>query len=284
MSDLSIFDIGSGILVVDSRLIAEGLGIEHESFMKTIRKYQSQAEQSFGIIRFEIGKLETSGRPPEYALLTEEQATFYMALSRNTPEVVQLKADLVRKFSAAKQLLRQQGIQQQHTTIYIQRLENMADHDVPYDSWTTFREGAEILLIVEKQYKIPVDQMDLCDGSIGTHWRNYRISQNINNEVGEYIHRFRDRRGERACNAYQYSEIPVFKRWLQEVYVPIHLPKYLVEKYGKRAVRQIFEEQNKLTDYILEITEEKRLSPKQEEMYQIFLAAREAIINRYLLE
>jgi phage regulator Rha-like protein len=287
MSNLSVSDLGNGILVVDSRLIAEGLGIEHESFMKTIRKYQTQAEQSFGALRFQIGARSDGnkgGEQPEYVFLTEEQATFYMTLSRNTPEVVQLKADLVRKFSSAKQLLRQQGIQQQYTTIYIQRLENMADHDVPYDSWTTFREGAEILLIVEKQYKIPVDQMDLCDGSIGTHWRNYRISQSINNAVGEYVHRFRDRRGERACNAYQYNEIPVFKRWLQEVYIPIHLPKYLVDKYGKRAVRQIYEEQNKLTDYILEITEEKRLSPKQEEMYQIFLAAREAITNRYLLE
>ncbi|MBD0264241.1 MAG: transcriptional regulator, partial [Tolypothrix sp. Co-bin9] len=43
-----------GALVVDSRLIAEQLGIEHESFMKTIRKYQTHTEEAFGAIRFEI--------------------------------------------------------------------------------------------------------------------------------------------------------------------------------------------------------------------------------------
>lgn len=62
------------------------------------------------------------------------------------------------------------------------------------------------------------------------------------------------------------------------------MPQYLTNKYGKRAVRQIYEEQGLLTDHILQITEEKRKAPKEEEKYEIFLAAREAIANRYLLE
>jgi hypothetical protein len=61
-----------------------------------------------------------------------------------------------------------------HTTAYIERLENVRDHKIPDELWVTFREGADVLLLVEKDMKVPVDQMDLCDGSIGIHWREYR--------------------------------------------------------------------------------------------------------------
>lgn len=286
MAELVVFEHEDGALVVDSRIIAERLDIQHESFMKTINKYKKEAEQAFGHIRFEIGTVTNSvGAVNEvnFALLNEEQATFYMTLSRNTPEVVQLKLELVQKFSLAKKLLRQRGIYQQpHTTVYIRRLENMGDHEIADDLWAIFREAAEILLLVEKQFRVPVEQMDLCDGSIGTHWKNYRIGKPWAGAMREYLHRFRDKRPPVRPNAYTYSELPHFKKWLREHYITKHLPEYLIGKYGKRAVRQIYEERGKLDEYILELTEEKRISPKQEELYEIFLAAREAIANRYL--
>lgn len=273
------------VLVVDSRLVARRLGVNHSDWIQNIvRKYQSIAEEAFGILRFENGEIKGRGQPEIFAWLTEEQATFYMTLSKNTLEVVECKVELVKAFFTAKKLLEQQGSAQIHTTVYIRRLENMADHQVPDDVWTTFREGAEILLLVEKEYKVPVDQMDLCDGSIGSHWRNHRLNNGFTNPVGEYIHKFRDKRGKRPCNAYSYDELPIFRRWLREVYIPVHLPEYLVNKFGKRAVRQIYEEQGLLTNEILELTEEKRKSPKQEEMHEVFLAAREAITNRYLFD
>ncbi|MGL4351318.1 MAG: Rha family transcriptional regulator [Plesiomonas shigelloides] len=86
-------------------MIAERLGIEHISFMETIGDYQTQIDQAFGIVRFETEKLGGRGRPQRYALLTEDQATFLMTLSRNTPEVVQCKIDLVVSFSKANDLL-----------------------------------------------------------------------------------------------------------------------------------------------------------------------------------
>lgn len=308
MLDFIVSTHSDNILVVDSRLIAQELGIEHSDWYQNVvtnKKFQPSAEQAFGVLRFENGKPtggSLGGRPEKYCLLTEEQATFYMALSRNTPEVVELKIKLVKAFSDAKRLLLGLGVpQQQTTTVYIQRLQNMSDHTIDDDVWATFREGAEVLLLVEKDYRVPVSQLDLCDGSIGHHWSQYREEIGIDrlkntdgsyveDENGKhiktkksYIHRHRNQRGNLPANAFDLSELPIFKKWLREMYVPTHLPKYLVDKYGKRAVRQIYEEQRKLTDYILEITEEKRSAPKEEEKYQIFLAARDAISNRKFL-
>lgn len=106
MTDLEIFDDGE-ILYVDSRLIAERLGVEHRSFLETLDTYQTQIEQAFGILRFETAKMNVRGRPARHALLNEDQATFVMTLSRNSPEVIQCKLDLVRSFSKAKDLLKQ---------------------------------------------------------------------------------------------------------------------------------------------------------------------------------
>jgi phage regulator Rha-like protein len=88
MADLEIFDDGDN-LYVDSRLIAERLGIEHRSFLQTLGDYETQIEQAFGILRFENAEIDGRGRPGRYAFLSEDQATFVMTLSRNSPEVVQ---------------------------------------------------------------------------------------------------------------------------------------------------------------------------------------------------
>jgi hypothetical protein len=167
-----------------------------------------------------------------------------------------------------------------HTTAYIERLENVRDHQIPDEFWTTFREGADVLLLVEKDMKIPVDQFDLCDGSIGTHWSNYRKGEAWAQEVGSYIHVFRDQRGSREARAYDYSELPRFKKWLRENYIPYHLPEYLAGKYGKLAVRQIYEEINGVTDRVKEVTEIKRMTPQQAQAYEDFQVLRKQLLGR----
>lgn len=60
-------EIRHGLLLVDSRLIADRLGIEHETLMKTIRKHQSVMEQDFGSLRFEIGMRKAgTGNAPKF--------------------------------------------------------------------------------------------------------------------------------------------------------------------------------------------------------------------------
>ena len=169
-----------------------------------------------------------------------------------------------------------------NTTVYIERLENIRDHDVPDDLWTTFREGAEVLLLIEKEMGVPVDRMDLCDGSIGSRWKRYREGRLWAGIIGSYIHRFRDQRGDVVCNAYNLSELSYFRRWLNDVYVPQHLPEYLVAKYGKRAIRQVYQEMGDLTPRVLEVTEEKRSTSKQDELYQQFLNDRARLLPGFI--
>ena len=104
-----------GILVVDSRLIAKELWIEHEVFLRTLKKHQAKIEERFGIIRFENGKIGGRGRPEKYALLTEPQATILMTFSRNTEQVVDCKLRLVEAFEKAKQVIKKVIPQQQAT-------------------------------------------------------------------------------------------------------------------------------------------------------------------------
>lgn len=137
MADLEIV-VDSDELYVDSRLIAGRLGIEHRSFLETLDTYQTQIEQAFGVLRFETAKPIGSqgGRPARYGLLNEDQATFVMTLSRNSPEVVQCKLDLVQAFSKAKRLLlERQEATVKHVPYWYERLRlALSDTDRPLQS------------------------------------------------------------------------------------------------------------------------------------------------------
>lgn len=168
---------------------------------------------------------------------------------------------------------------QPHTGVYITRLENVRDHEIDDDHWMIFREAAELLLLVEKEWRVPINDFDILDGSIGRCWSDYRKSKPWADEIGTYTHSYRDKRGPRECNAYKWSEKSQFQRWLRTVYVPKYLPRYLVTKYGKSATRMIYTENGQLDDDILALTEVKRKSPKDEKLFQHFLVARQKLIG-----
>lgn len=156
------------------------------------------------------------------------------------------------------------------TSVYIQRLENIRDHRMPDSMWTTFREGAEVLLLVEREMQVPVDELDLCDGSIGKRWSAYRDGKPWVVPSGWYTHVFRDQRGERLSKAYDLSELPYFRAWLRDIYIPQYLPEYFADKYGKLACREIYERLNDLNEYVLAVTKIKRLTPSQQAKYEAF--------------
>lgn len=58
--DITVQVNDNGTLVVDSRLIAERLGLQHETLMRTIKKYEPELTEAFGHLRFEIGTVQNS--------------------------------------------------------------------------------------------------------------------------------------------------------------------------------------------------------------------------------
>ena len=97
-----------GIHLIDSRVVADELGIKHTNLMQTIYKYQPEIE-SFGLITFQTEAVKNeNSRGAKYqkiAYLTEDQAIFIGTLSRNTPKVVAFKAKLVQSFAKARKFL-----------------------------------------------------------------------------------------------------------------------------------------------------------------------------------
>lgn len=89
---------------IDSRLLAASLGNKHRPTLALIDKYREPLE-TFGHVTFKKAdgaRKQGGGRAERVALLTEDQALFLLALSRNTDRVVALKVRLVQAFSAAR--------------------------------------------------------------------------------------------------------------------------------------------------------------------------------------
>ena len=107
MSNLTI-ENKDGQLVVDSRLIAQELGIEHKTLKDTIKSYEEKLTIGLNTkLRRETLKGKSLpqggfGTGEIVYWLTEDQATFVMMLRRNTEQVVNAKLHLANAFSKAK--------------------------------------------------------------------------------------------------------------------------------------------------------------------------------------
>jgi len=114
VSELLPIQSVNNVDVVDSRLIAQELGISHSQFYRNIKDNETDIGEVFGRVCFETETLKTAGgmQQVKFAYLNEDQATYLMTLSRNTPQVKKLKLKLVKSFSHAKRI-----IVQQHDTI-----------------------------------------------------------------------------------------------------------------------------------------------------------------------
>lgn len=111
---------GSNEPRIDSRLIADSLGLQHESLIKIIKAYKSDFDQ-FGILRFQVGEIQGRGQPERYAMLNEDQAYLLLTYSRNTPKVRALKVKLVQAFRDARKAL------ESHQTEYLPGYHAMHD-------------------------------------------------------------------------------------------------------------------------------------------------------------
>lgn len=92
---------------VDSRMLAEHIGIQHKNVLATIDSQISRFER-FGPIAFKTRKGEALpqggfAKPTRYALLNEDQSYLLLTFSKNTDRVADLKVELVMAFSRFRQ-------------------------------------------------------------------------------------------------------------------------------------------------------------------------------------
>jgi phage regulator Rha-like protein len=95
--------------VVDSRLIAEELGIKHKNLLETIAKYQVRLERKTHLtfktetVTNSVGAMNET----RYCYLNEAQATLLMTFSRNTEKVLDCKERLTNAFMEAKRIIKE---------------------------------------------------------------------------------------------------------------------------------------------------------------------------------
>jgi len=97
----AIVEIRGQSATTTSIAVAAGCDMPHESVIRLVRRYRTDLEE-FGFLRFEIQKNRgTQGAPTEYAILSEDQATYLITLLRNSPIVRRFKLALVKAFRKA---------------------------------------------------------------------------------------------------------------------------------------------------------------------------------------
>lgn len=103
--------------------------------------------------------------------------------------------------------------------------------ELPPGYWCVFLESMQLMIYVEQVLKMPIDQFDLIDGSIGKRWSTHREGKVWMCDRVKIKYQFPDGRW---CNpwAYEMSELGHFRTFMNEEYKTVHLPQYLESKYG----------------------------------------------------
>ena len=100
MNELMLIEEVNGEARVSSKIIAENVGVEHDSVVRLIKKHLSHIEE-FGRVGFEIRASE-KGQGTNVYFLNEEQSTFLLSLMKNSDTVIHFKKNLVRAFYSLK--------------------------------------------------------------------------------------------------------------------------------------------------------------------------------------
>lgn len=103
MTNITVQTINS-TLVIDSRLIAAELGIEHKSFKQLIKTYQVDFEEFGNLSISNAGVVGTSSYA-EFCYLNEDQAYLALTFVKNTLEARKAKKNLVHAFKIAREAL-----------------------------------------------------------------------------------------------------------------------------------------------------------------------------------
>lgn len=100
IQNTSLVQMVDGVPFTTSEIVAEHAGVTHQATLKLIESYREAMEGAFGQVGFEF-RPGYNGSQVRYAQLNEGQSTFLLTLTRNTPQVVAFKANLVKAFAEA---------------------------------------------------------------------------------------------------------------------------------------------------------------------------------------
>lgn len=95
----NIVEIRGQSATTTSIAVAAGCDMQHKTVIRLVRRYQSDLEE-FGLLNFQ-SSLNSQGSPTEYAILSEDQATYLITLFRNSDIVRSFKKALVKAFRKA---------------------------------------------------------------------------------------------------------------------------------------------------------------------------------------
>lgn len=98
--------------ITDTLIISKGVGNHHKNVMELLRNYSHTKTLS----TFKTEKVSNGGRPVEYAILNETQATFLITLMRNNEKVVDFKEKLSIAFINQRKIIQQLISQQAQPT------------------------------------------------------------------------------------------------------------------------------------------------------------------------
>lgn len=96
-ADLISLTVVNGEPRVDSRLIAEQLGILHKNTRELIQEYLGDFEE-FGKVPFETEASGKTNQPQKFVLLNEDQSYLLLTYAQNTEQARALKKRLVQSF------------------------------------------------------------------------------------------------------------------------------------------------------------------------------------------
>ena len=95
-----------------SEIIAECAEVTHHTIQELLRKHKADFE-NYGIIAFEMRKLDGRGRPMKIYRLNEQQATLLITYLKNTEPVRQFKMNLVKAFFEMRKELSKRYLQRE---------------------------------------------------------------------------------------------------------------------------------------------------------------------------
>jgi Rha family phage regulatory protein len=231
-----------------SLLVAEKFGKRHDDVLRAIRNLECSEE--FSLRNFTESNYSLRGKNYPMYIISRDGFTF-LVMGFNGLSASKFKEEYIDQFNKMEAAIRETPPKLLPT--YTERILSKPTRSKPKGYWTVFDRSHMVLLLIEAHIG-SINKYDIVDGSIGRNWSLYRSRIGWTGTTGTYIHEFDDNRGGVECKCYKNDEQEEFDEWLEKVYVPEHLEKYLVTKYSGEKNQYMLERVHRLFPLLLAYT------------------------------